>query len=85
MSDRSFAGCTNLEEIRIPHSAVRVGRQAFRNCVNLKRVYVASETAVDPSAFAGCGNVEIIRAFSEGPLSDRGRLLIRSEQKKLEA
>lgn len=85
LSDRSFAGCTNLEEIRIPHSAVRVGRQAFRNCVNLKRVYVASETAVDPSAFAGCGNVEIIRAFSEGPLSDRGRLLIRSEQKKLEA
>ena len=53
--------------------------------MNLKRVYVASETAVDPSAFAGCGNVEIIRAFSEGPLSDRGRLLIRSEQKKLEA
>ena len=35
-----FAGCSSLEEIRLPNSVTSIGRTFFSNCTSLKKIYL---------------------------------------------
>ena len=44
----TFAGCTNLETVKIPSSVNQISRSAFTGCVNLRDVWIYSdETELD--------------------------------------
>lgn len=55
----AFDGCTNLEEVDIPHLQ-NVGSYAFRNCEKLTRVELPEATTAGVYCFAGCSNLESI-------------------------
>ncbi|MCQ2096229.1 MAG: C10 family peptidase [Bacteroidaceae bacterium] len=58
ISDSAFFGCTNLEYVDLPHTAVKIGNAAFRNGVNNSRLETVSAlnmaTSIGDRAFEGC-------------------------------
>lgn len=50
----TFYGCTKLETVRLPELCVAIEQYAFRNCKNLKKVYIPEYCHVHDDAFTGC-------------------------------
>lgn len=46
----AFRGCTSLKEIVIPSTVDSIGRMAFYDCKNLKKIQIAYGTAIGPQA-----------------------------------
>ncbi len=60
IEDEAFAG-GSFAYVVVPEGTVSVGPRAFANCPNLAYIFVRSaETAIDPSAFEGSNNVNVI-------------------------
>lgn len=50
-----FADCTKLREITIPTTVTTIGKDAFNNDVNLRRIYgIDNVTTINDLAFAAC-------------------------------
>ena len=61
VGDSMFDGCTSLQEITIPGSAVKVGKCAFLNCTSLKRAVLESGVQMlDSYSFQDCVNMREI-------------------------
>ena len=61
----AFYGAANLESVSF-ESLTRIGTSAFRDCVNLKSMYLSCEIrTVGAYAFAGCTNLTIYFEESE--------------------
>jgi hypothetical protein len=61
-----FAGCSALEEITLPDSVRKIGRNAFRNCKNLEKINLPdSLTDISGDSFEGCEKLpkEILHAI----------------------
>ena len=58
IGDSAFFGCTNLEYVDLPHTAVKIGNAAFCNGVNNSRLTTVSAlnmaTSIGDRAFDGC-------------------------------
>ena len=56
----AFAGCTSLTDIRIPPEVKNLDA-TFRNCSNMKSVYIAADlSGASNSPFGGCRSLETI-------------------------
>lgn len=56
----AFSG-TNIEEIFLPESVVKIGRYAFYNCKNLKKIgFYNTMKDLGAGAFTGCHNIREI-------------------------
>ncbi len=54
-----FENCTNLIDIQLPSSVIRIGMYAFRNCANLTNFIMPdSVTTVARFIFCGCTNLK---------------------------
>ena len=59
--DRTFYGCSSLQELVIPRSVNWIGYEAFAHCDQLKKVEIlSSETGIAERAFYGAGNLQEI-------------------------
>lgn len=58
---RAFAGCTGLQEVKLPDSVQRLGNGAFADCTSLKKLTIGAGLS-DPGigTFAGCTVLETI-------------------------
>ena len=59
IGDGAFAGCSDLDEFRIPANLKRIGRFAFRSCRALKELHLPGGIKIDAGAFHGCENLEL--------------------------
>ena len=65
IEDYAFTN-SNVRYVYVPEYVETIGAHAFENCKNLRVIEIASlQTAVDPTAFSGCGDITIIRDGSE--------------------
>ena len=59
--DRTFYGCSSLEELVIPKSVNWIGYESFAHCENLKKVEIlSSETGIAERTFYGADNLQEI-------------------------
>ena len=60
--DTVFMGCTNLKEIKIPSSVMKIGENAFEDCKNLERVVIENGVKIiDNYAFLNCISLKEIK------------------------
>ena len=71
IEEQAFEGAA-CEAVLIPDTCVSVEKYAFRDCPDLMYVRIPEATAVDPEAFAGCGNViiDIVKQPAAGTETD---------------
>ena len=61
IGEDAFCGCEGITELNIPGSGMTVSKQAFRNCVNLRKAVLADGIAeIGLHLFSGCCNMEEI-------------------------
>ena len=54
----TFKGDTNLTTIILPKSCNEIGPEAFKDCINLKRVIILGKNPIiDMTAFLGCSSL----------------------------
>ena len=63
IADNTFEGNRAIISAEIPENCVRIGKQAFRNCVNLKKIRIPADCTVGEGAFDGCREVYIYTLF----------------------
>ncbi|MBR1685767.1 MAG: leucine-rich repeat protein [Clostridia bacterium] len=57
--DHAFAGCNNIETIRINDGDMNIGNLAFYNCTSLKNLTLPTRTTkIGNEAFEGCASLE---------------------------
>ena len=64
IDEKKYSGQRVLEVIRLPDTVTEIGREAFLNCISLKKVIIngtISEITVGESAFSGCTSLESIQ------------------------
>lgn len=74
VSDKSFLNCRNLKEVSISEGVERIGKEAFRGCINLEEMVLpASVKEINDNAFESCdklkkiiikGNLEILSNYA---------------------
>ncbi len=57
----TFEDCAQLTSVTMNPGTRKVFGNAFKGCTALKTVTAHKDTVIDPAAFAGCGDVQIIR------------------------
>lgn len=61
IGDEAFAYCSSLTSVKLPASVKNIGMGAFRNAVNLTKVYIgAGVTSIDDYAFGGINSAAVI-------------------------
>lgn len=61
IGERAFAGCSSLEEIRMPDSVISIGHYAFRYCSKLISINIpVNVKSIEDGAFEGCSGLETI-------------------------
>lgn len=58
--DRIFAGCTNLERIKLPKYLTDTGWYAFQNCINLSQIELPVSVKNIRNSFRGCASLTSI-------------------------
>ena len=56
-----FKDCTQLQTVRCGKGVQKIFANAFAGCTSLEKVYVHADTEIAEGAFAGCGQVTVIR------------------------
>ena len=66
-----FTNCKGLTILDIPSNIVQIGAMAFQNCTNLISVTFEDVCAIDPNAFSGCSqsNLVINVPWAEGEVA----------------
>lgn len=54
----AFAGNKKLTNVTVGSNVVSIGKQAFKNCINLVKVTKSSTVKVGKNAFKGCGKLK---------------------------
>lgn len=82
---RAFAGCTGIQEVRLPDSLQELGSGAFSNCTSLQKVSAGGELCkLGIGPFAGCTALrEIIIAKENKSFIVSDGCLYDSDKKKL--
>lgn len=58
---RTFADCTSLKEITLPHTLNVIESEAFMNCTNLEKITFKGELfKIDKDAFINCKNLNSV-------------------------
>lgn len=65
IEEAAFENCTGLEEIVLCDSVVKIGRNAFNGCTNLKSINLDHVTSIGFNAFNGCSSLKSVK-FGEG-------------------
>lgn len=61
ISEGSFEGCSNLEEINLPDNLTTIEKNAFKNCTAIKSLILPKNIiSVDPDAFYGWDDTQTI-------------------------
>lgn len=68
IDEEAFFG-TNAEYIIIPVGCKNIGDYAFRNCSNLKQIWIPADCTIGLNAFEGCDNL-LIFGTSGSPAND---------------
>ena len=58
VEEEAFEGIA-ASVVDVPESCVSIGAHAFRNCANLAQIRLPADCAIDETAFAGCGIVQV--------------------------
>lgn len=58
ITDKAFAGCSSIVEIKLPATVTEIGEGAFLNCSNLESLNIPEGvTTIGESAFSGCSSL----------------------------
>ena len=62
ISATAFRDCSNLNEVRLPNTLLKIGLGAFDSCHSLVRIDIPdSVTTMEPSVFSGCMRLEQVK------------------------
>ena len=69
--DYAFQSCDKLEEVSIPASVQKIGKEAFAYCRSMKSITIPnSVTVIEEGAFSSCRGVTSIVVDPENPVYD---------------
>lgn len=61
IAEEQFLNRTDLTEFRVPHGTTKIGRNAFKGCINLEKITLPSTLKeIGSSAFADCSALQTI-------------------------
>ena len=64
INDYAFAGCVDLQEVKIPSTVTKIGKYAFYNCSNLTKIEIPkSIEEIAENAFEGCTSLKVIQKY----------------------
>lgn len=65
----AFADCSNIRELSLPSTLIRIGECAFRDCYNANGTVYLTENVktIEAYAFTSCGNLNFLISLSEKP------------------